>query len=233
MKKGDILFIQEHSDEWLRMLSWGRVANEVFEKIEFNAAIPKLMISVEEKKEDYVRNDFDKFHNIILSIQNFSDSEMINLKELMRIKKNLVMRKYRYKKILRTWLDSGSQVVFLTLTFNDEFLNQGFDKCRQNINYWLNYYCSDSMANDDYGKENGRLHYHAICILRDSNILKKTIIDAFNIQHYNIPEYPFGYIDVQMVIRSDSDNVTRYFNKIINHSLKQTAASEQGIKSQE
>lgn len=228
MRKGDISYIQEHLDVWEWLLSWRHIGNLIYDNLEMNAAVPIVLYEVEDKYEDYVRNDFDMFHNMMFELNHMSEDDLIVLKELMRIKKNLSMRKYRYKKILRDWLNSGSQVVFLTLTFNDEILSEGFDSCRKRVNDWLNANCIDYMANDDYGAENARLHYHAIAILESGHLIK-TIIDEFQIQHYNLDNYDLGYSDVQMVIRSDQDNVVKYFNKIINHSLKSTAASEHNV----
>lgn len=228
MKSEDIALMNDNPYLW-------EFVNKVFwnyhflSMIEFTDISTKAKYITNNENIDYVRNSADEAHNLYLEFIKFSDDDLIKFKALYRIKLNMLMRKYRYKRILKDWLNKGLQVVFLSLTFDDNQLEKGFDSCRKFITSWLADHCDDYMANDDYGDDTNRLHFHAIAILKNNSYdLQKTYIDKFQVQHYKLLNYPY-ISDVSMVIRSDTDRVTKYFNKIANHAFKASATSSHSI----
>lgn len=225
MKADDVLMIKQNQELYSFVEKCYRNSHFLEDFTDDRNFIPKYSNFSEYV---YERNSVDESLNLSIEFLKLSDDDKALFKRLWRIKKNMCMRKYRYKKILSKWLNMGLQVVFLSLTFDDDMINKGFDHCRKFITTWLSDYCYDYMANDDYGDENQRLHFHAIAILKDSSNLKKIYIDKYQVQHYKLLNYPY-VSDVSMVIRGDTDRVTRYFNKIANHAFKASAISSHSI----
>lgn len=96
---------------------------------------------------------------------------------------------------------------FITFTFNDKALELKENTRKQYVSRFLSRYCNDYIANIDYGKKNGREHYHAIGSIpcdTDDCIWK------------------YGFIDI-VPIRSTNDDVklAYYLNKLSNHALKE------------
>lgn len=183
----------------------------------------------EPDKNDLILDDFDEVWHLVTKYRKLSHAGKNKFWQLYRIRKNRGMKKYRYNRLVKGWIKEGLQVVFITLTISDEHINKDFKTIRRYINNYLNDVCVDYIANDDYGKSTNRLHYHAIAILKDQSILKKSIIDKKHIQHYNLIGYNYGHSDAQMVIKGDAENVTAYINKLSQHALKSTAYSEHNV----
>lgn len=118
---------------------------------------------------------------------------------------------YRVKRLktrIANMLDSG-KCIFLTFTFTDEILAKTTaDTRRQKVRRYLAQYNCPYVANIDFGKKNGREHYHAI-IQCDS-------ID------YKL--YDYGNLDGERIVNSANDNVklAKYISKLTNHAIKET-----------
>lgn len=99
--------------------------------------------------------------------------------------------------------------LFLTFTFTYEVLEKtNEDTRRQKIRRFLSAYNCPYVANIDYGKKNGREHYHAI-------------IQADKVDY---SKYDYGALNGK-VVRSANDNVklAKYIAKLTNHAIKDTA----------
>lgn len=102
---------------------------------------------------------------------------------------------------------------FLTLTFEDSVLANTTPQTRRRyVARMLKKYCAKYVANIDFGKENGREHYHAIVELDDFEGLKKAWANKC------------GFIDLRKVGVDDKDlkKTAKYINKLNAHCFKDT-----------
>lgn len=110
-------------------------------------------------------------------------------------------------------INNDLKIVFVTLTFNDEFLaSNNADSQRQVVRRYLSSQTIDYVANVDYGAKNGRRHYHAVCLI-SKNIDLKTWQEKC------------GIINVETVKKSLKENkqayrIGKYITKLANHALK-------------
>ena len=144
------------------------------------------------------------------------EEELINdnsflYSEALKINKADLNRAVRLKKRIKKYLNLGS-CLFLTLTFNDNTLsNTSEDTRRQYVRKWLKSMSSYYVANIDYGKKNGREHYHAVIRLDD---ITKEDEKLWN---------RYGFLGVRY-IRSTEDYkaLGKYIAKLTNHAIKNT-----------
>lgn len=123
-----------------------------------------------------------------------------------------VKRKYRLKKAIKSILENHlNESYFITLTFNDYVMKNTTKQERLNlIKRYLNNQTDKYILNCDYGKQNGREHYHALSIATDKYIN----FDLYNAKYgviYVIPMNKYKYQSVESKI-----------NHLLNHSLKDT-----------
>lgn len=103
--------------------------------------------------------------------------------------------------------------VFLTLTFNDDILASTSQETRRRyVTRLLKRYCAKYVANIDFGKLNGREHYHAIveCDSENAEKLKKAWGDKC------------GFADFRKIGSKEDDlkKTTKYINKLNAHCFK-------------
>ena len=139
--------------------------------------------------------------------EEMSNSIPIEWHEAEKINHAYYQRVRKLKKTIATMLNSGT-CLFLTFTFTDETLQKTTkDTRRQKVIRYLKSYNCPYVANIDFGKENGREHYHAI-------------IQADKID-YSL--YDYGALNGKKV-NSTSDNfkLAKYISKLTNHAIKDT-----------
>lgn len=109
------------------------------------------------------------------------------------------------------------ECIFLTFTFTDNSLSKyNTDYLRLCVKRFLNLYSSLYVANVDYGKENGRIHFHAVALTG----------------HVNFKCWKFGALNAQRIHSTeDSLCLARYVSKLANHSLKESTHRESIIYS--
>lgn len=141
----------------------------------------------------------------------FSEARESNLyKEALeaeKINRASKQRVNRLKKRIANMLDEGG-CIFVTLTFNDNALTSTSESIRRKgvVEYLKS--CSHRyVANIDYGKNNGREHYHAI-VLSNSISLQKW--------------RRFGNINVERIRKSNATALSKYISKLTNHAIKET-----------
>ena len=130
-----------------------------------------------------------------------------NWEEAHRINKASYARVRRLKTRIATMLKNG-ECLFLTLTFTDEVLRKTTeDTRRQTIRRYLKSFGVPYVANIDYGKKNGREHYHGV----------------IQIPRIDYSAYTYGAINGER-IRSVEDytKLSKYVAKLTNHAIKQT-----------
>lgn len=135
----------------------------------------------------------------------FSSVEDVEL--CSRYCKNYHNRNIRLYKKIEKIISEYQNPVFITLTFNETSLDfLSYETRRRYVSRWLSSQSNLYIANVDYGKENGREHYHAI-----SN--KK--IDPLS--------WSYGACNVKAIVNKNSKALAKYINKLTNHALKDTA----------
>ena len=118
-------------------------------------------------------------------------------------------QRQRLKKRIRTMLET-SKCVFVTLTFKPSKYD---DYNTQDRRLWVVRYLKSLnvpyVANIDFGKKNGREHYH--CIVQSDNI------------DYSCWNKTYGGVKGLKVITDNSEQaLANYIVKLTNHALKQT-----------
>ena len=99
--------------------------------------------------------------------------------------------------------------IFLTLTFTDDVLRStSSDTRRRYIVKFLSQFKSPCIANKDYGKENGREHYHAI----------------IQLSYIDYSMYDYGAINGERIVVGEYTDVrvAKYISKLTNHAIKDT-----------
>lgn len=131
--------------------------------------------------------------------------------------KNSYYRHYgkikRAKRKIEKILDTEETCLFLTLTFDNNYIEKLKNK-RRSVREYLKTISKNFIANVDYGEKNGRLHYHAIIRGRiESNTWK------------------YGAINFKVINNKCSGALSKYILKLARHSLKTTTKAEKIIYS--
>lgn len=146
------------------------------------------------------------------------DPELFVLwQEAEKINSAFYARKRRLKeRIISMYIRAPSY--FGTLTFTDDVLSStSYDTRRRYVKRFLKANCSDYIANCDYGKENGREHYHCI-------------INPFCIDSCI---WSYGFFYFEPIRNSDTDfkRVASYIAKLTNHCIKESTKNTKIIYS--
>lgn len=157
---------------------------------------------------DYcIKDIYDRFSQL-------TDSE---IKEYRRVNTNHRRRKERF--FIKIYgLFKHFDCYFITLTFADDVLEKTSKKTiRKYVTRYLKA-CSDLyLGNIDYGKENGREHYHAIV--------------ATNKSKYELPIWSHGFYLI-LPCKNNQTSIyclTNYVLKLTNHALKTSTKQERII----
>lgn len=131
--------------------------------------------------------------------------------ECVKINQASYKRTARLQNRVRSMLTSG-ECLFLTLTFNDETLNNTTEKQRRvSVVRYLKQFLTPYVANIDFGALNHREHYHAL--IQSSKI---------NFESWR----KFGNINCERVriknIANDEIKLSKYIAKLSNHAIKET-----------
>ena len=148
---------------------------------------------------DTQRADELQLYHRMFNLENWQEAHRINKASYARVK--------RLKTRIASMLKNG-ECLFLTLTFTDETLGKTTeDTRRQAVRRYLKSFGVPYVANIDYGKKNGREHYHAV----------------IQTDHVDYNGYTYGAINGER-IRSVEDYVklSKYVAKLTNHAIKQT-----------
>lgn len=138
------------------------------------------------------------FHRMF-NLENWEEARRINHASRARIQ--------RLKRRIAAMLKNG-ECLFLTLTFTDEVLRKTTeDTRRQAVRRYLKSFGVPYVANIDYGKKNGREHYHAV----------------IQTEHVDYSAYTYGAINGEKIHSAeDYVKLSKYVAKLTNHAIKQT-----------
>ena len=151
-------------------------------------------VSLAELQNECIYNELGNVYNEIAKIDNAS-----------------CHRASRLRKRIESMLLNGD-CLFLTLTFNDNTLNQtSEDTRRQYVRKYLKSFNCPYVANIDFGADNGREHYHAV----------------INTSHIDLALWRvYGNINVERVrnksIELSKTRLSKYISKLSNHAIKET-----------
>ena len=162
-----------------------------------------------ERIENYDKTKYKYLSEILSHFANEDEYMWKVYKECEKINHASYKRNKRLKDRIEQMLLDGN-CYFLTLTFSDDTLNRTSDKWRRkSVTYILKEISPEYVANIDYGKKNGREHYHAV------------------IRCDSVPDLSawkrFGFFNVKLV-RSEDDfeKLGKYVGKLTNHAIKNT-----------
>lgn len=182
-------------------------------------------------KEDYYY-EIDKRNNTLIghsccfvidAIERWKEQEPEYFKRIEKDYFNLKARKHRCNYRIRYMLDKNiDNCYFMTFSFNDETLSKlNEDSRRQYVRRYLSKYCSDYVANIDYGGQTEREHYHAIGIIKDLSILMPGKVENV----FNMAYYEKGFSScIKIRNCADYTKLSSYINKITNHCFKDTTS---------
>lgn len=102
---------------------------------------------------------------------------------------------------------------FITFTINNENYNLQIDTYRRKIKEALAP-ASQWVANEDYGYDNGRLHFHAL-VGFSSQIDYNMILSI----------YQYGAVNIKPIHTKNAEAIRNYMLKLTLHALKETANS--------
>lgn len=123
------------------------------------------------------------------------------------------VRQANYKRVKRlkrriTYMLENGSCQFLTLTFTDDVLSKTSEETRrQYVRRFLSNYSNEFVANIDFGKTNGREHYHAL-IMTDKRI--------------KYTDWKGGNCDGKRVYNNNTTAIAKYISKLTNHAIKET-----------
>ena len=157
----------------------------------------------------FCSNNYDKIFNENLSdylnLDVFNGVPLECLAECKRLFNAERARVGRLKKRITYMLNYNC--IFLTFTFTDSVLktcNQS--TLRTYVVRTLKTFSDYYVGNVDFGKKNGRLHYHAL-----------VVADKVN---YNI--WTYGALNGKKVVIKNSSALAKYIAKLTNHAIKKT-----------
>lgn len=168
---------------------------------------------------EFCANHFeDKTFNINLSayldyciFDGVSYKDMLECKRLFNAQRSRVARlKKRITKMLEF------NCIFLTYTFTNSVLSKNnINSLRKNVCKHLKSISNNYVANIDFGKRKGRIHFHALVV-------------ADNIDYTS---WTFGALNGKRVINNNSTAISKYIAKLTNHAIKETTKGSRIIYS--
>lgn len=176
-------------------------------------------ISIFEKKynnvEDAPPRDVAQYSTALrqrfILFQELGEEEFHNLERLNQNRYQRIKRlQRRITKILKGFpMHDGSTAVFLTFTFDDEALRNVQAKYRRNaVTRWLKEHSADYVANIDYGKINGREHFHAV---------------AYFDCDQDLTSWKYGALNCKKIPPTDEGKaLSKYVAKLGAHAVKES-----------
>lgn len=146
---------------------------------------------------------------------------MVQLKRCEIELEKIKQKRKRIRKYIRGMYATYTDLYLLTLTFEDSFLYaNSLASVRQCVSRYCNSLCLDYYACADYGKKNGRLHFHVICALDVP--LRSKIINGYTF--YDIVDSSLSWSNGFYSIRKIKNDITDTY-KSLNYAFKSAAYS--------
>lgn len=170
-------------------------------------------------KSFYVGNvTKQELDNSLTTLTMLEKTNPVEFKEYRRISDAKRARVRRLKKRIFEMIYKND-CLFLTLTFTDKtFENTSVAFRRIAVRRFLNSFNVPYVANIDFGKKNGREHYHAVIQICEIDYHLWTYGAIKGLRVRNDLKY-----DADGVITSESvERISRYVAKLTNHAIKET-----------
>lgn len=146
---------------------------------------------------------------------------MVQLKRCENELQKIKDKRKRIKKYIRGMYATYTDLYLLTLTFEDNVLEKNSsDSLKQMVCRYCNSLCLDYYACADYGKKNGRLHFHVICALDVP--LRSKIINGYTF--YDIVNSSDIWLKGFYSIRKIKKDITDTY-KSLNYAFKSASYS--------
>lgn len=149
--------------------------------------------------------------------------------EAVKINYATYKRVGRLKDRIRQILTSNSESVFVTMTFSDETLEKTSAETRRRyVTRFLKNSNAQYVSNIDFGKKNGREHYHAVIGSRVDNqewnygYIYSEIISN---ERTKLRKYDFELSEEEQAIIKEEltySKLSKYVAKLTNHAIKET-----------
>lgn len=155
------------------------------------------------------RKRIESLETQIESLESQIDYTMEDFRNAEKLNNSLYQKNKRLKTRIELMLNSSKSVYFATFTLNDNFIELKKETLQKYLKRALKRYCPIYVANADYGKRNGRLHFHAVLICEDVQELKS---------EWSL----YGFSDFELC-KFDNDcsvKMAKYISKLTNHALK-------------
>ena len=159
-----------------------------------------------------------EYQNALNTLSYLQHTFPTEFKEYSRILHASSERVVRLKKRVRDMI-YGKPCLFLTLTFTDDNLQSTTAETRRvTVRRFLKSFNVPYIANIDFGKRNGREHYHALLQIDniDYSLWKFGAIHGLKVRN-EIKVNDLGEVTEETIIR-----LSRYIAKLTNHAIKET-----------
>lgn len=161
----------------------------------------------------------DRIQNLYRAYDLICKNDLL-FNEARKINKSRYKRSSRIKEIIKEWLVISqwydSKILFITLTFNNETLQDTSEKTRRRyITRALKQVSRYYLANQDFGADNEREHYHALLLLKKGEKVNRNYMKQY---------WCYGFSNTKEVRLdlTDLTKVSKYVSKLTNHAIKET-----------
>lgn len=166
-----------------------------------------------EELKKYNRERKDAYRNGVYFEKNIEYERILSARynKVSRIKKKIIYLMNRY-----------NNIYFCTFTFDDYYINKCSRTQKDLIKKTLIMYDKNIkyILNVDYGDKNGRLHYHGIVATNRINDFRLFLKEY----------YPcFTSCDLVPTKLQDLNKVSKYINKLTNHTTKDSTSRKRII----
>lgn len=214
LKNGCVGLLKKQSlTSWKKAQAFNNIENIKLCGCDMNGEIIPV-----ESYEDKINELDNKLDVINKKLGCYNDVE---IEEAIKVNKATYNRNTRLKKTIERMIKYNN-CIFLTLTFrNDIFDNTSQETRRRYVTRFLNENCLYYVANVDYGKINGREHYHAVVIAKNNEVdgvFYRSNYGSINFERINYNEFT-------------SIKLAKYVSKLTNHAIKDTCKQNRVIYS--
>lgn len=139
------------------------------------------------------------------------------LKAFLQIKNSNMNTKRNIKQFIQFYsIFRSVKLVFCTFTFDDYYLSLSYDYRRKKLIKYLKSTFLDYIGNVDYGSCNHREHYHAVCVVKNSDYIRLFKDKSDYLLNIDYSPYLMGLCHVEHVY----SDCSYYISKLSNHALK-------------
>ena len=174
------------------------------------------------------QSDIDFFRKYIAEGEKIKSKSIYLFNECYKMVSADVQRKKRLRQRVERIMEKGS-TYFLTLTFNDDTLSNTDVKTRRTyVARFLKSISDDYVGNVDFGKLNGREHYHAVIYSYKLDDIQYQYTNRYgwicSICEQFSEWSKLGFYSIKSCGKDEKDKqkLAWYVSKLTNHAVKET-----------